>query len=512
MDQTNKPLTDDLFTTLKEKAFKRRPQLKKILETYGDMTLLEFAKQYNLQSKTTFPKERKTQFIEAFTEETERLLGKNIAASCKKQLEITYRVTTTDHHGPLSEPGMVNSNMHESLLYLNGDKIMKNVIVLGCANVSFDNESFPRGLLFHSFKENQLITNQLVFFPRSVRACPVVYFPAYTQTHLENTKKRIETWIREKKITEKQKQTIEDILAKIYAEPSVLACKYFSEQITKTNYHLWRKIMQTYPKAPNLIYIEQEGLVTRLLKQYHLDQNTFINRLLFTPKYHELLLKHFDGILRGFSTKDKVGTYLFWAIPHGQKYRVQLWKKRNTLQTEDGTYCIPLTPDGIRHAIEKKELIPSTLLSFILLTFYYGVHLFGGSNQTTYLTQMKEAFIRMQKEYGDTESVSLVNDVNTTSLSIAIQSLAFLQTTQSSRVPATGIDFILYGNKDTITIMENVAKKLTVRDTFYRILPDCYRWYYKEEEREPELLEITRDQIEEYLHIEHKIVPAATII
>ena len=92
---------------------------------------------------------------------------------------------------------------------------------------------------------------------------------------------------------------------------------------------LWKKIMKDHPEAPNLVYIEQEAIVNNLLNKYHLDQDTLIHKLLFTPKYHKLLLKHFDGIIRGFSTKDKIGTYLFWALPNGQKYRVQLWKKGN---------------------------------------------------------------------------------------------------------------------------------------------------------------------------------------
>lgn len=510
-DAQEMQLTETSFNNLRDKAIERRPQLEYILDKYGDMSLLDFAKQYNEPSAIAIDAERKTQFIEAFTLEVERLLGEDVAISCAKQLAVTYRVTTTDHHGPLSEPGMVNSNIHEALPYLNGDNLVKNVIVLGCANVSFDNESFPRGLLFHGVTDENLVSNQLVFFSRSVRPCPVIYYHSYTQENLDNAKKLITTWAREKTITPKEQQGLESLLVEIYADPSVLSCVTFSEQVTKTNYKLWRKLMEAYPDAPNLVYIEQESLVNTLLDRYHLNQDTFINRLLFTPKYHDLLVKHFDGILRGFSLKDKAGTYLFWALPNGQKYRVQLWKNGDYLQTEDGSYKIPLTPEGIHEAIVKKELIPSTLMSFMLLSFYYGVKLVGGTNQTTYLTQMKEAFLNMQREYGDKESVAFAQNLPTTDLSVAVQSLAFLQTPQDERVPVTGVDLLLHGDILSLPAMKQVAKNVTVREAFYRVLPDCYKWYYREDERDPELVKITKDDVEKFLGIEHKIIPAVKI-
>ena len=511
LDNYPKPVLENLVEKLKEKTFARRPHLAEILYSYGDLTLYEFAKYHNHAYTNPTIEQRKHELIQTFKNEVERLLGSNVAKSCAKQLETTYRINTTDHHGPISEPDMVNSDIHAAIPYINGDELIQNIMVLGCANVSFDNASFPRGLLFHSFANGKLSTNQLVFYPRAVRPCPVIYFPAYTTANIENAKKRIDAWKKDGVINTEIEKTLDVLLNEIYADPEVLKSTYFSEQVTKTNYKIWKKFMGSNKNAPNLVYIEQEGLVNTLLDTYHLNQDTFIHRILFTPLYHDLIVKHFDGILRGFSIKDRVGTYLFWARPFGQKYRVQLWLQGDFLATEDGSYKIPLTPEGIHTAIVEKELIPSTLISFMLLSFYYGVRLVGGTSQTTYLTQMKQAFINMQKEYGDKESIAFAEKVPTTDLSVAVQSLAFLQAGRLARIPATGVDFILYGNEATIPIMQQVAKTLTVRETFYRALPDCYKWYYKEEEREQTLLEVTKEQMEEYLHIENKIVPSAKI-
>jgi hypothetical protein len=504
-------VTDETFYELERKSFKYRKQLRNILKQYGHMSLYDYAKRYNQPNDTKLTEERKSQFIDTFTDEVKRLLGKEVAHSCKKQLSVTYRITTTDHHGPLSEPGMVNSNIHEAIPYLEGDDVVKNVIVLGCANISFDNSSFPRGLLFHSNGANGVTENQLTIYPRAVRPCPIIYFPAYTTQNLENAYKRIESWERDTIVTKEEGQRLKHFLGEIYADPQVLSCKYFSEQVTKTNFTLWKKIMKEYPKAPNLIYIEQEGIVNKLIDKYHLDQDTLIHKLLFTPKYHTYLIKHFDGIMRGFSIKNKTGTYLFWALPRGQKYRVQLWKKGNYLQTEDGSYKIALTPEGIRKALRRKELIPSTLMSFIILSFYYGLRLVGGVDQTTYLTQMKEAFIRMQTEIGNMEKFEHIKDLRTTDLSVMIQSLAFLQAPQATRVPVTGTDFVLYGNQATFTIIKLLSRVLTLKAAFYRALPDCYSRFYKEDERDSHLATITKEDLEEYLGLQDTLVPSAKI-
>ncbi len=502
-------ITEELFDKLREKIFQSKPELKVIVENYGNMTLFDYAKRYNDPNPVLQNDAKKQEFITAFTEEVARLIDKETAESCKKQLEALYRLTTTDHHGPLSESGMVNSNIHEALPYLNGDEIVKNIIVLGCANISFDNFSAPRCLLFHSKTANGVVQNQLPFYPRAVRPCPVIHYPAYATGNLENAYKRMDVWERENTISMQESHELKLLLYEIYADTSVLKQKTFSDQVTKTNFALWKKIMKYHPDAPNLVYIEQEMIVNKLLDTYHLDQNTLINKILFTPEYHDLILKYFDGILRGFSTKDKIGTYLFWALPKGAKYRVQLWKEGNYLQTEDGSYKIELTPEGLRNAIREKELIPSTLMSFMVLAFYYGIRLVGGQTQTTYLTEMKQAFIKMIKEAGENEYSEDIADLRTNDLSMNNDSLAFLQAAKGKNVPLTGVDLVLYGNKATISIMKSQSKILTVREAVYRAMPGYYPMFYKQEERDPEIQSITAEDIEKYLGL--SLVPSAKI-
>lgn len=270
--------------------------------------------------------------------------------------------------------------------------------------------------------------------------------------------------------------------------------------------------MQHQPDKPNLIYIEQEGIVNNLLDSYHLDQNTLIHKLLFSKKYHALLEKHFDGIVGGFSLQQGSGTYLFWALPQGQKYRLQLVKEGKYLVAKDGSYKVKLTPKEIRKALRNKELIPSTLLSFILLSFYYGVKLLGGKQQTTYLTQMKNAFINMQKELRNNLSSDYLSELRTTDLSINIESLAYMETEDKQLVPATGIDLILYGDSSSFSVIRLLSKILTIREVVYRALPVFYKRFYRETERELQLDSITQKDLEKYLGLGNTIIPSAKIV
>jgi hypothetical protein len=509
---SNEPvINDELFLQLKDKVFKKQPELRNILAKYGDMMLYDYAKRYNEPNTAMQNKKRKREFIDTFSAEVKRLLGKEMAKSCEEQLEAIYRVTTTDHHGPLSEPGMVNSNIHEAIPYLNDNNDLKNIIVLGCANVSFDNDTFPRGLLFHS-KASGETENQLAFFPRAVRPCPVIFYPSYTITHLENAHKRIEEWEKDGTVTTDHAQKLKKLLNEIYAKPSVLSCKYYSEQVTKTNFLLWNKIVKSQPQKPNLIYIEQEGIVNNLIDSYHIDHNTLIHKLIFSHKYHKLLEKHFDGIVGGFSIKNASGTFLFWALPEGQKYRVQLWKEGKYLVTKDGSYKIKLTPQEIRRGLKNKELIPSTLLSFIILSFYYGVRLVGGKQQTSYLTQMKKVFIKMLKESNSKESVDYLSDLRTNDLSINIESLSYMETDEKLKIPATGIDFVLYGDTASLSVIRLLSKMLTLKEVVYRAFPVFYKRFYRETERELQLESITQKDLEKYLGLGNTIIPSAKIV
>lgn len=472
------------FLHLEEKVFEKKPILKHLYNKFGDHSLLEFTKkQYIIHKNEYLPQERRNEAIQAIAESAGKLLGKSVEQSVSDQLKKLYTVVTSDHHGPLTSAGFFNSNLLLTLNALrNPDLGIKNIIVLSCSNISFDNDSFPRGHLFHTVQNSDAITNQLVFFPRKVRPLTVFKYPSYTQENIMDTKKRIGEMRRQGVIKLHEEEKLMNFAEEVYGHPDVLASKTFSEQVTKSNYSLWKKLFNNKKGTPNLIYLEQESIVTDLILKSHLHSKSVINQILFDNKTHEMVMKHFDGITGGFSLEKGSGTFLFWALPKDQKYRLQLWKEGNKLVSKDGTYSIELTPENLERALRERELIPSTMLSFIILALYYGLTLFGGRYQTTYLSQMKHAYNKLLKNISTNENQMCSLSVHTDHQCITSHTLAFLSYDMKKTVAATPLDFLLYGETSDLEIVEEMAKTTTFKQAIARILPHMYEFLYQTDE------------------------------
>lgn len=500
------------FLKMKENVFETRPVLRKIFEEKGQLTLYEFSKQYNYSTQQ-IDTVRQEEFLTSFKAEVSSLLPQEVAESATNQMRAFYYANSTDHHGPSSYAGYVNSNLLMALPYLdNLDTKLKNIIVLSCADISFDNFSFPRGLLFHGFIGDEIYDNQLTFFGRAVDSCPVIYFKPYTMEAIKNIKSRIAALRSEKKIEKGPYHKLLQLIDEIYAHPDVLSCSTYMDQVTKTNYMLWQKLFAPPVKNPlNFVFVSQENIASRLLLSNHLKQDTTIHRLLFSPSHQTLLKKHFEGLMGAFSYEKKLGTHLFWALPKGEKYRKQLWFDGKFLVTEDGSFKLALTPENIQKGIEEKTLIPSILLIFMVISFYYGVRLLGGQNQTTYLTHMKEAYLAMHTELGDAEVVVYASNVRTDDLAISRPVLAFIENAKGKRVAASALDLVLYGNENTWTSIRDVAKNVTIDEALSRSFPNWYRMYYPPQVQEKEILAFTEEHIERLIGLDKKITSCAYI-
>ncbi len=501
-----------VFERLKASILEKRPVLNDLLKESGKDSLFAYMQSYFDMTTPDYYSGRRDQFIATFKRETAKLLGKEVASSAAEQLKKHYLVSTADHHGPICHPFFINSNIAMAAPYMESkDDSLKNIIVLAYANISFDNSSFPRGLMYTTFSKGTTRKHQLPFFPRSVRPCPVFGFRGYTLSDMERLYKQLDEKFRDGDLSEKDVANIRKIVDEVYGQENVLKLKYFQDQITVTNFHLWRKFFEKSDMVPpNLIYMEQAGLVNNLILDHHIDNKSTINKILFDEECHELVMKYFDKTMGGFSISEKSGTYLFWALPKGAKYRLQLWKSGRFLVSEDGTYRVELTPGAIREALKNNELIPSTLLSFVILSLYYGVKLLGGFSQINYLTKMKESYARLLKDLNENEGVDAVYGIETRQMCGDI-TLAYLGCPDGSITPATGLDLIIYGDKKTIPLLIEMTKKVSFEEALSPMMPELYRIVFPEPIRDKLLLDITAEEITEMLGLNKKITPFANL-
>lgn len=506
--------TTQLIEKLEEKVFAKRPILRDILKENGDKTLRAYAKTYYRAPSYPIDPTRKNEFLAGFKQEVASIFGEEIAESAAKQMDKSYHVANTEHHGAIGTDRQLNNSLITSLPFLQTpDPDFPNNIIIACSNISFNNWTFPRGFMFHTYSNKGLSDGHLSFFGHTVDAYPVINYKGYNADSLKNMRKLLYTMWNERFIWKREYKKLVTLIDEVFADKSVLAQTTYTNQAAKFNYLLWERIGKVLNKPlQRLLFVEQEQLANRLLLNYHLEQDTTIHKILFDPAYLDLITKYFDGILCGFSESKQYGTFHFWALPPGKKYRTQLWRKGNKLVSPDGSYEVALTPTAIRSAIEKNELIPSTLLCFILFCFYYGVRQIGGPNQTTYLTQMKQAYISFLEELGDVESVALCKDIPTTDIVPGNPAvLAFLKGHQGELIPATPLDLYLYGTPETIATITSVSNTITLGESVKRTLPVWYKRCYTEEEREKELSEIKAPAIDNAIGLATKLTPFTSI-
>ncbi len=498
---------EERFDTLVEKVLEKRPVLREIIQKRGQKNLYDYAKDYINVNLNPPIQQRQDEIIGTFQSEVERLLGKQIAQEAADQLAAHYYVSTADHHGPVTHPFFINSNLLTAAPFFeHSDPVLKNVIVFACGSISLNNSSWPRGLLFNTCMDNKIQTQRLSFFPAKDRLCPVFNYRSYTKEDIERARASLLTMIKEGQVPADEGKKVEALLDEIYLRPEMLECDNFSDQVTKTNFHLWKRFFgQKYEsEAPNLIYLEQESLVSKLIVQHHLESDTTITHILFDPAYELLLSNYFEGIQGAFDRKADYGTYLFWALPKGGKYRVQMWKQGSKLVTEDGSYSLELTPANIKKALEAKEIIPSMMLCYIVLAFYYGLKCLGGFSQVNYLTFMKNAYIKMQVDRGNYRSIEVCARSQTKEMGGDF-TLAFMEGPNGELVPSTGLDLMLYGTDETWPCLVEQSRLISLQEGVYSLMPEFYHILYLETERDPELASITAEDVTKLMKLDQKM-------
>jgi hypothetical protein len=498
---------------MEESIAQTRPQLKKIKEMYGDLSYFQYAKQKNRINLNKNFRDRKNEVITVIVNETARLLGTAIADGIHQQLKKNDSISTTEHTAPLGTVYALNAVLHMAIpMFGSDDSKMKNIITLSCSGTSFNNLlSFSRGHQFHGLKDRQIIEKQLTFFGRSIDSSTVLYSPPYKTDALKEINKQLSFFVKEGQLTGENIDKIQSLFAAIYASPHPLTGTDFVDQLTITNYYFWKKLFPEYKEQdiPNYIMLSQEKILLQLLLDYHLDHDTIVNRFLFDKEYHTHIEKFFANIDGAFSKDHNVGTFLFWGLSAKDHIRIQLFKKGNQLVSNDDTFRLDLTPQAVREAIINKTVFPGLLLTFIVLSFYYGLRLGGGTSQPNYLTQMHEAYRTMLTQLGDAE-VQNTEDIITDDYVFYRPHLAFLDF-NDKRIPATGMDMYLYQDPTQWQKILQATKQIALGDFMTTLLPALYKEFCPDAQKEDILMAINQQDVETFIGLDKKLPSLGTI-
>jgi hypothetical protein len=435
-------------------VFENRPVFRSVLEENGHASVFDYAKRSSSFS-TKVKKERQSQFLSSLSEHLHNLFGPTLSNVAIEELEDHYYVSTADHHGPLVHPFFFNNTLLQSLVNRSHGK--KCVFSFACAGISLNNSSFPRGLFYHN---RNLGEERLHFFSLQNRHHPVFGHQAYSPDTFDRIRKETENSEHKKKMLE--------ILEKTFFNENVnKSGSIYSDQVSRGNFFLWKLLPGQ--EETDLVYVEQERLVAELIVKHHLEEITEINSLLFNPAWRKSYAEQFDGIIGALSRSDNKGTFLFWGI-HNHK-RIQLVLSGNELVNDTFGVRVPLTPAEIMIRLQQHSLMPSMALSFIVLSFYYGLTCGGGFNQVNYLTEMKRAWQNVLSEHGADQGE--LAGLQTDHLS-ADMALAFLSDGKDS-VPASSVDLMLYGDDKTWDDFVGLSREVTLDQAIGVMMPEYYK-------------------------------------
>lgn len=442
--------------SMREVIFAFSPVLRKILAMQGSLPLLTYFRE-SVTSLPSVPLARQEELFTVLHDTISRLISPSIASSAMTQLQHHYYVSTADHHGPLCHPFFLHGHLAQALA--NKECGLDHLIVLACSGISLNNSSFPRGVFFH---DHSLTEIRLPFHSLRHRHHPVYAFPASRLRTAQRMAGRCP-------LAQEERERLRTILEGVCGAPDLFACQYYGEQITKMNERLWRRLPGQEHMA--FLSLEQEDIVATLLQRYHLSQATMIHHLLFDERSWQAFEQHFDGIRGAFSSTHERGTEWFWALHEGQ--RKALRRRGNILVSRDGAYSLPLIPSSIAKALHERRIMPSMALSFILLSFYYGLRCGGGFSQVSYLTDMKAAYLTMIESLGVAEERQYVQSVDTTYFCGEI-AFVFLENA-GQLLPASSIDIILYGEEGAPNAIRAFSERCTLSEAFDRMIPTLYK-------------------------------------
>ncbi len=491
---------------LKKAIWDRRPILGEIIDRHGKKSLFEYALDFLDINKTPRLACRRHELVDVAASIASKRLGEKVGDGVRKQLSSYPLVSTADHHGPITHSFFVNSNIVGALpIIANGSEI-EYLIDFSFASVSMNNSSYPRGILFHSGDEQEDQVQKLSIIPDKFKMSVVQAMPAFTPDMVLAAKNELKKKNGLNKQSDQIMQIkIESFLESIFEDKNVLNQPDFASQVTLINFNLWRQFFKTeVQKIPDLIYLEIETVVSEVLIKCHFNNpESMLYKLIFDKKYRQLLQKHFNNIPGAFSVEKDWGSFLFWAIDE-KMHRVRLWAEEDTLHSALRRHVFELKPSSIAEALRKKQLFPSMMLCYVVVSLYYGMKCLGGFSQVHDLTLTKKAWQNFLQECGETEESQAVEPVQTKEFGGDGIVLAYLRDSQGQLTPATGIDLAIkniFSMKDFLEI----SKKMSLHDLFLPLLPEIYQVLYPQTERDAVLSNMMPNKIIDFIKLSDKL-------
>ena len=502
----------DLLRELEQAIWKRRPILGEIISKNAHKSLYDYTQGFIDVNPAKGLEHRKAELIEMVQALVIERLGTEVGQGVARQLSKMLLVSTADHHGPINNPFFVNSNIISAIPYVNIlDNDIKYLIDFSFASISVNNSSFPRGVEFNG-DTGEVV--RIPILPDKLKMGVAYTMRSFTEGDLDRAFSLISEKEKEGHLTPERSSLIQDYIRTYFGRTEVLNSSNFVSQITKLNYAMWpsffsRKIGQSRSsvpgRVPDLVYVEIETLVARLLLRHHIGtKDSLLHKLLFDSQYHQLVLKFFNNLPGAFSLQKGWGSFLFWTLDDKGR-RVSLFLRDGRLVSANGEQSFTLTPEAIADSLEKQIFFPGMLLCYLVVALYYGVKCLGGFSQVHDLTVVKNAWRQFLQEAGEADEANAIIPIQTKELGGDGMVLAYVPSNVHGMVPAFGLE-IGIGQVDT-SFEEYIeyAKMVTVSEALAPLMPEVYNVLFSQDERQPHLTKLKSADIVKFVGMVDKL-------
>lgn len=370
--------------SIRAEVFLRKPRFAALVNTWGDRSLIDYYTQGFAVGQPS------PDILSAIEKETAEILGADVATSARHYVETRGWVDTADHHGLLHHPYFYTTPLALSSKQVRKEN--KATVILPFGGVSLGNDSFPRGFSFH----DDVMQLQKIFFKSlKNRRMPIYTLSPTLREELLHEKQRASSF----SLKPKAQERLLSFFAALISDNRVWSQKTYSAQLTVMNNILWHQLFGD--ERGDLVYLEIDSVVVKLLLEKHVPNETNIHRLLFKREWREKFVELFSGI-QGSHTDDS-GTHLFWHIDHTARTRQRLIISGNNLVTTDGRVTIPLSEETIAKGLIERTLMPSSALTLIIVQEVEGLTCGGGPSQMDYLSSYVEQWAALTGILSNTE-------------------------------------------------------------------------------------------------------------
>jgi hypothetical protein len=394
------------------------PAVDALLSRYETTKLSDYVAQLGQSNVPGF--QGNQDFITEVANYTRETLGSELGEAVSEDLQEMPQLLTANHHGIDTFAQSTQSNLLFSMRKRADGSPAKTVPVLACGSVPMNNLTYPRGLLIYagSTASGNGGICKLPLFPDSHKRKLVSIAKPFTTDMLCRSRARAAKMIDGDQLN----PFIEPALNKVFDDFASIGQEFssYSRQATLVNHRLWQRLFRDGNCRSELVYIELEDIVGRLLEGDLFDKSTICHQLFFDPELRGRLVENLDGqrgcwqyetllsrssssqTVKGLNATDSAqGTMFFWGVDaKGRKIPLGITDdvkgagaELRGIDDSGQLWTFPFTPAEIVRGLQDGRLLPSIFTSYLLVSIARGVSCIGGYYQAEYLPIMKAAVI-----------------------------------------------------------------------------------------------------------------------